>query len=187
MLQFPQIKLGSIINYNDAPCLVVKCDFMKVNRGKPVKQCTMKNLLTGGNFNYSFKSGESIEEADMKKELATFLYISGDSLSFMVSSTYETVELNTEMLGDKADYLKEGLEVHIVYFNDNPISVDLPIKISYTITQTSPAVKGNSVNNITKEAMLETGKVVKVPAFIEEGEKVLINTIEDEYVERDNS
>lgn len=187
MLQFSDIKLGSIINYNDAPCVVTKCDFMKVNRGKPVKQCTMKNLITGNNFNYSFKSGESIEEADMKKEVATFLYASGDTLSFMVTSTYETLELDRSMLEDKADYLKEGLEVYLVYYNDNPISIDLPIKVSYTITQTSPAVKGNTVNNITKEATIETGKIIKVPAFIEEGEKVLVNTIEDEYVERDNS
>jgi elongation factor P len=187
MLQFPQIKLGSIVNYNDAPCVVVKCDFMKVNRGKPVKQCTMKNLITGNNFNYSFKSGESIEEADMKKENATFMYATGDMLSFMIASTFETLDIDKSMLDDKATYLKDGLEVIIVYYNDNPIAVDLPIKISYTITSTAPAVKGNSVNNITKEATIETGKVIRVPGFIEEGEKVLVNTIEDEYVERDNS
>jgi elongation factor P len=187
MLQFPQIKLGSIINYNDAPCVVVKCDFMKVNRGKPVKQCTMKNLITGSNFNYSFKSGESIEEADMAKKQATFLYEADGNLSFMVTETYETIELNKEIMSDKANYLKEGLEVYIVFYNDNPISVDLPIKIGYKIIETSPAVKGNSVNNITKEATIETGRVIRVPAFIESGEKVLVNTIEDEYVERDNS
>ena len=187
MLQFPQIKLGSIINYNDAPCVVTKCDFVKMNRGKPVKQCTLKNLLTENSFNYSFKSGESVEEADMRKEAATFLYDSGDTLSFMVSSTYETLDIQREMLGDKAGYLKEGLEVLIMFYNDNPISVDLPIKISFVITKTSPAVKGNTVNNITKEATIETGKIIKVPAFISEGEKVLVNTIEDEYVERDNN
>lgn len=187
MLQFPQIKLGSIINYNDAPCVVTKCDFVKMNRGKPVKQCTLKNLISENSFNYTFKSGEAVEEADMKRENATFLYGNGDTLSFMVLSTYETLEIDKSMLDDKADYLKEGLEVSIIYYNDSPIGVDLPIKVSYLITQTSPAVKGNTVNNITKEATIETGKVVRVPSFIEEGEKVLVNTIEDEYVERDNS
>ena len=187
MLQFSDIKLGSIVNYQDAPCVVTKCDFMKVNRGKPVKQCTMKNLLTGNNFNYSFKSGESIEEADMKKEAATFMYATGETYSFMVTSTYETLELHEDLLGDQADYLKDGLDVTIVYFNDAPIAVDIPLKISYTITKTAPAVKGNSVNNITKEATIETGKVIRVPAFISEGEKVLVNTAENAYVERDNS
>ena len=187
MLQFSDIKLGSIVNYQDAPCVVTKCDFMKVNRGKPVKQCTMKNLLTGNNFNYSFKSGESIEEADMKKEQATFMYGSGETYSFMVTSTYETLELHADLLGEQADYLKDGLDVVIVYYNDSPIAVDIPLKVSYTITKTAPAVKGNTVNNITKEATIETGKVIRVPAFISEGEKVLVNTAENAYVERDNS
>jgi elongation factor P len=187
MLQFPQIKLGSIISYKDAPCVVVKCDFMKVNRGKPVKQCTMKNLITGNNFNYSFKSGESIEEADMAKKKATYLYAVDQDLSFMLSDTFETLEVNKDLLADKVTYLKDGLEVFIVFYNDNPIAVDLPIKVGYTITETSPAVKGNTVSNLTKEATIETGRIVKVPAFIETGEKIIINTIEDEYAERDNS
>jgi elongation factor P len=88
------------------------------------------------------------------------------------------------MLGDKSDYLKEGLEVTILYFNENAISIDLPVKISYTIVQTAPAVKGNTVSSIMKDAEIETGRIVKVPAFIDIGEKVLINTVEDEYAER---
>lgn len=186
-LDFSNIKLGSVVVFNNQPCVITKCDFLRMQQRKPVKKCILKNLLTGGSENYSFKSGESVEEADLRRESASFMYATGDSLSFMLASTYETIELPVSLLDDKAGYLKEGLEVHLVYFNDGVISVDLPIKISFIVTDTSAVVKGNTVNNIMKEATLETGKVVKVPAFIDIGEKVIINTIEDEYVERDTS
>ncbi len=184
MIDFSQIKLGAVVLYNDQPCVVTKCDFVKMNRGKPVKQSSLRSLISGNSYNYTFKSGENIEEADLKKEKATFMYASGDSLSFMIASTYETVEIPKEVLAGKDDYLREGLEVLIVFFDENAISVDLPIKIDYEIKKTDPAVKGNSVNNITKDAELETGRVVKVPAFIETGERILVNTVEDSYVER---
>lgn len=179
--------MGSVVVYNNQPCVILKCDFLRMQQRKPVKKCILKNLVTGANEHYSFKSGESIEEADLNREKATFMYQSGDLLSFMIISSYETVEIDSEILDDKIGYLKEGLEVQIVYFNDAPISIDLPIKIPFKIAQTSPAVKGNSVNSITKDATIESGKTIKVPAFIEEGEMIVINTVEDEYVERYNT
>jgi elongation factor P len=185
MLDFSNIKLGSVVVFNNAPCVITKCDFLRMQQRKPVKKCILKNLITGNNMDYSFKSGESVEEADLRREPATFMYNSGQLLSFMLTNSFETIDVDAELLDDKAGYLKEGLEVFIVYFNDNPISVDLPIKVSYTITQTSPVTKGNTVNNVLKEATIETGKTVRVPAFIDIGEKVLINTVEDEYVGRD--
>jgi len=184
MLDFSQIKLGSVVIFNGSPSIITKCDFLRMQQRKPVKKCAMKNIITGVNQEYSFKSGESIEEAELKREPASFMYVTGDVLTFMLSSTYETIDLPASMLGDKSDYLKEGLEVTILYFNENAISIDLPVKISYTIVQTAPAVKGNTVSSIMKDAEIETGRIVKVPAFIDIGEKVLINTVEDEYAER---
>jgi elongation factor P len=186
-MDFSEIKLGSVVVYNNQPCVIIKCDFLRMQQRKPVKKCILKNLVTSTNEHYSFKSGESIEEAELNREKATFMYQSGDLLSFMITNSYETVEIESSILDDKTGYLKEGLEVQIVYFNDSPISIDLPIKIPFKVTQTSPAVKGNSVNSITKDATIETGKVIKVPAFITEGETIVVNTIEDEYVERYNA
>lgn len=185
MLNFPDIKLGAVVSYNNQPCVIVSCEFLRMQQRKPVKKCKLKNLITGLNTDYSFKTGDSVEEADLRKEKASYMYTSGDILSFMVENTYETIEVPADLLGGKEGYLKESLEVNIVYFNNEIIAVDLPIKISYTITQTSDAIKGNSVSDILKDATIETGKVVKVPAFIKEGEKVMINTVEDEYVSRD--
>lgn len=186
MLDFPDIKLGKVVQYNGQPCVIIKCDFLRMQQRKPVKKCIMKNLITGNNYEYNFKSGEAVEEADLRKDAATFMYQTGDNLSFMVTSSYETVDINQEMVGDKIGYLKEGQEVFINYFNDNPISVDMPVKISFKILRTDEVAKGNTVSGVLKDATIETGKVVKVPAFIKEGERVVINTIEDEYVEREN-
>jgi elongation factor P len=183
-MNFSDIKLGSVIVYNNQPSVIIKCEFLRMQANKPVKKCVLKNLITGNNDHYSFKSGETIEEADLRRDQATYMYDSGDMLAFLHSSTYETIELPRDMLAEKAEYLKEGLEVSIVYFNDAPISVELPIKVEYVIEHTAPAVKGNTVNNITKDATLETGKIIKVPAFISTGEKIVVNTVEDEYVER---
>ncbi len=185
MLDFSDIKLGKVIIFQDKPCVVTACYFSKVTKGKPTKKCKIKNLITGLSMDYTFKAGERIEEADLRKEKANYLYASDGSLSFMTVESYETVEIEAEMLGGKEGYLKDGLEVLIVYFNDNPITVDLPIKVSYKIIQTSDAIKGNSVSDIEKDAIIETGLTVKVPAFIKEGEFVLINTVEDEYAGRD--
>lgn len=187
MLDFSEIKLGKVVQFNNTPCVIVKCEFLRMQQRKPVKKCILKNLITGNNVDYSFKSGESVEEADLAKKMATFMYRTGDTLSFMESETYETVEIPASIMADKADYLKEGLEVAIVYFNGNPISIDLPIKISYKVTLTADVDKGNTVQGVMKDATIETGKVVKVPGFIKIGEQILVNTVEDEYSERDTS
>ena len=187
MLDFSEIKLGKVVNFENQPCVIIKCDFLRMQQRKPVKKCILKNLVTGRNTEYSFKSGEGVEEADLRREKAQFMYRTGDDLSFMIDSTYETLDLNAEVLGDKVDYLKDGLDVIIQYFNDAPISVDLPIKIAYKVIEADPAVKGNSSSNVMKDAKIETGKMVRVPMFIEEGESILINTVEDEYLGRETS
>jgi elongation factor P len=187
MLNFSEIKLGKIVEFQNAPCVIIECDFLRMQMRKPVKRCKMRNLLTNSVVPHTFYSNDNIEEADMRKEKATFLYSSDESLNFMLSESYETIEIAKEMLGSKQDYLKEGLEVLVVYFNDGVVSVEIPLKVSFVITQTNPVDKGNTVNGVLKEAIIETGKMIRVPAFIKEGEKIIVNTVEDEYVERDTS
>lgn len=185
MLDFAEIKLGKVIQFNNHPCVITKCDFLRKQQRKPVKKCILKNLITGANLEYSFKSGESIEEADLARKMATFMYKSGNTLSFMDAITYETVETPESILGDKVGYLKEGQEIALIYFNDSPISVDLPIKISFKVIDTVDVDKGNTVQGVMKDATIETGAVVKVPGFIKVGEQIYVNTVEDEYSERD--
>jgi elongation factor P len=186
MLDFTEIKLGKVITYQGSPCVVTKCEFLQVQQRKPVKKCIMKNLLSGASLEYSFKSGESIEEADMKRDRAMFMYESGDDLSFMLVDTYETVDIPKSMLEGKIGYLTNSLRVEILSFNDQPISVELPIKVTLVVTNTTEAVKGNTVSDVSKDAVVETGATVKVPAFIKIGDKIIYNTSQDEYAGRES-
>jgi elongation factor P len=186
MLDFSKLKQGKVIVFQGEPCLITKSDHLKMNRAKPTKRCKLRNLISGNVFEYTFKSGEGAEEADIQKKEATFLYQAGDQLNFMLTDNFETVELPMEFLEDKAWYLKEGLEVQIVYFDNKPINVELPIKVSYQVTNTMEVEKGNTVHGVTKDAELEKGKVIKVPGFIKNGEQIIVNTVEDEYSERDH-
>ena len=185
MLSFSEIKIGKVVLFNNKPCIVTKAELRSQPRLAAVKNVVLKDLITGANYPKTFSASESVEEAELRKANATFLYKDGTMLNLMTIDTYETVEIPEEILGDKIGYLKEGLEVQIAFFNDNPITIDLPVKISYLITEAAPAVRGNTSSNITKDATIETGKVIKVPAFIEAGEKIIVNTVEDEYVGRD--
>ncbi len=116
------------------------------------------------------------------------MYQTDDSVSFMLSDTFETLEIPRETLGGKEGYLKDGLEVQVQYFNEEPIGVELPIKISFEVTKTEEFVdRGNTSSNLLKDAEIETGITVKVPSFIKQGDKILINTVEDTYVSRDTS
>ncbi len=185
MLDFSQIKIGKVVIFNDKPCIVTKAELRQQPRLAAVKNTILKDLITGQNYPKNFSASESIEEAELRKEKASFLYATDDMLSFMVSSNFETVDLPKEIIGDQEGYLKEGLEVTICFFNDNPITVDLPVKISYKVTHADMVVKGNTSSNLTKDATIETGKVVKVPAFITAGESIIMNTLDNEYVGRD--
>lgn len=181
MLDFTQIKLGAVVIYNNKPSVIISCDFLRMQASKPTKRCKIKNLITGNTVEYNFKSGESVEEADLKKIKANFLYSSGEEFSFMTADTYETIEVDKSLLGGKEGYLKEGGDVIIVFFNDSPIIVEMPIKVTLKVIRTVEAARGNTVSDVYKEATLETGLEVKVPGFIKEGENIIFNTVEDEY------
>ena len=113
-----------------------------------------------------------------------FLYSDGDTYSFMNIETYVQVELNKKQIENEVKYLKEGLEVIIIFFEGEMLGIDLPEKIDYKITKTEPAIKGNTATNATKDAIVETGMLVKVPLFIEEGEEIIVSTKDGKYVSR---
>lgn len=183
-MDISDIKLGAIILYNGDPCQIIWSNRMRTAQRKPVMQTKLRNIITGKVMEYSFKFGEKIEEADVTREKASFMYADAQGGHFMNQVTYETVDMGTEVLGDQAKFLKEGFEVQIVRFNDRPVSVELPIKVELTVTDAPPNVTGNSGGSITKPVTLETGLVVNAPMFIKEGDMIRIDTRDGEYVER---
>ena len=113
-----------------------------------------------------------------------FLYADGDTYSFMNMETYEQVELNKKQIENEVKYLKEGLEVILIFFEGEMLGIELPEKISFVITKTEPGIKGNTATNATKDAIIETGMLVKVPLFIEQGEEIIVSTKDGKYVSR---
>ncbi len=185
-MDISDIKLGSIILYNNEPFQVIWSNRMRTAQRKPVMQTKLRNILSGKVIEYSFKFGEKIDEADVAREKANFLYADAEGTHFMNNETFETVDMPKDVTLDQEKYLKEGMEVQILRFNGKPMSVELPIKIDLKVTDAPPSVVGNSGGNITKPVTLETGLVVNAPMFIKEGDVVRVDSRTGEYVERAN-
>ena len=178
------MKIGTIILWENQPVMVIWSNRMRTAQRKPVMQTKMRNVITGKVYEYSFKCGESIEEADVVREKGTFLYTDADGTHFMNPQTFETVDINKEVTLEQEKFLKEGMEVSILRFNDKPVSIELPIKIELKVTEAPPSNVGNSGGNVTKPVTLETGLVVNAPMFIKEGDVVRVDTRDGQYVER---
>jgi elongation factor P len=144
----------------------------------------LKNIKTGAVLERTFAAGETFEEPDFEEKTMQYLYSAEKEYYFMDTKTYEQISLTEDQLGDYRWYLKENSEYKVMFFEGQPVSLDLPASVVLKIVSTEPAIKGDSVTNITKNATLETGVVVKVPLFVNEGEHVKIDTRTNEYIER---
>ena len=185
ILDFSDLKsTGQIIKYNGDPYQIIWSNFMRTAQRKPVIQTKMRNLITGKVMEYSFKYGEKVEGADVLRKKMQFLYSDGAGASFMDPQSYETIVLPKELVADQIKFLKEGNDSTVIFFEDKPIGLDLPIKIDLKVVETSPGIKGDTAQGGSKPATLETGHVVNVPLFIKEGDFVRIDSRSGDYVER---
>jgi len=146
----------------------------------------LKNLKTGQVIERTFSAGENFDEPDFSDQAMQYLYSDGESFNFMNSKTYEQVALNADQVGDARSYLQENVEYKILYFEGNPISIEMPASVILKVIEAEPGVKGDSVSNLTKYAVVETGLQVKVPLFIKVGETIKIETATGKYLERVN-
>lgn len=179
------IRKGAVIRHNGNLYVVV--DFQHVNPGKGAAftRTRMKELSTGKVIEITYKSGEAIDIVSVDFRTMQYLYKTGDNYAFMNTSTFEQVEMNGELVTDEAKYLKEGLEVILGLFEEQPVCMQLPKKIQYKVVEAPPAVRGDSAGgNVTKEIVLDNGLHVHAPIFIKEGEEVLVNTETGEYSAR---
>ncbi len=178
------LKIGTIILWEKQPVQVIWSNRMRTAQRKPVMQTKMRNVITGKVYEYSFKFGESIEEADVVREKASFLYADEQGTHFMNQETFETVDIQKVVTEEQEKFLKEGMEVSILRFNNKPVSIELPIKVELKVTEAPPDTKGNSGGNVTKPVTLETGLQVNAPMFIKEGDVIRVDTRDGQYVER---
>ena len=184
MINVNDFKNGLTIEYDGNLYQVLSSEHVKPGKGAAIVKAKLKNLRTGSIAEYSFNAGTKVPTAHVSKSKMQYLYSTGDVYSFMNMETYEQVELNKKQIENEIKYLKEGLEITLIFFENELLGIELPEKIDYKITNTEPAIKGNTATNATKDAYVETGMLVKVPLFIDEGEEIIVSTKDGKYVSR---
>ncbi len=179
-----QLRPGMVIKFNNELYSIFKTEHRTPGNLRGFVQAKMRRLANGSMTEHRFSSEDRVERAILDEVEMEFLYSDGDDYHFMNTETYEQMHLRAEMLGDAVNYLTPQFKVVVIFYEEKPISVDLPPSVDMVIVETEPGLKGATVSNVTKPAKLETGLVVQVPAFIAAGEKIRINTTDGTYIER---
>ncbi len=184
MIEVNDIKTGMTLIIEGGIYQVVDFLHVKPGKGSAFMKTKLKNLRTGGTVERTFNTNVKFEKANIEKSNVQYLYNTGDAYNFMNMETYEQLELSADQLGDDKNYLIENMTVMVSFFQGELLGVILPDKIEMTVVATEPAVKGNTTNNAQKDATVETGMNVRVPLFIEQGEKIIVSTADGKYVSR---
>ena len=175
---------GVTISYEGNIYQVLDFQHVKPGKGAAIVKAKLKNLRTGAIAEQTFNAGIKIPTAHINKQQMQYLYSSGTIYSFMNMETYEQIDIDESQIKNEVKYLKEGLEDYITFYEQEMLGIELPEKIDYKITSTEPAIKGNTATNATKDATIETGLLVRVPLFIDEGEEIIVSTKDGKYVSR---
>ena len=184
MLNLNEIKIGVLLKIADEPYVVIRADHHKMGRSGAVLKTKLKNLLNSNVIEKTFQGNDKAEEAETETNQVNYLYKTETEAYFMNNKNFEQLSLPIEQIGRKLKFLKESLDVDILYFQGQPVSLKLPIKISLKVISSPPGVKGNSAGNVSKIVQLETGAQINAPMFINEGDLVIVNTDTGEYVSR---
>lgn len=184
MLSTSDFRKNLKIKFKGDLYVIVDFQHAKTAQRRAVVRTRLKNLRTGQVLEESFAAGDTVEKPDFSERMMQYLYSADDEYHFMDSRTYEQVALKREQVGDYRWYLQENLEYKVLFFESQPVNIDMPSSVVLKVVEAEPAVKGDSVSNIMKNVKLETGLSVKVPLFIKEGDKVKVDTRSGEYLER---
>lgn len=180
------ITKGLYLNFKNTPHLVVKTEFHSPGKGSAFNKVKMKNIKTGTNLEFTFKSNEQIESLDIASKEMQFLYRSGDEVVFMDPHTFEQVEVGLGLLDGKEGFLNSEIKVYILFYDEVALGVTLPPKVRLKVIEAENATAGNRVNAPKKPVTLETGLVIQAPLFIKPGEIIIVDTETYEYVSRAN-
>ncbi len=179
-----EFKSGLKVMLDGDPCSILENEFVKPGKGQAFNRVKLRNLKTGRVLERTFKSGESLSGADIIEVEMEYLYNDGDAWHFMVPENYEQHAIANQLIGDAAQWLKAQDICIIMLWNGQPISVVPPNFVVLKVTETEPAIRGDTVSGATKSATLETGAVVRVPLFINEGDLLKVDTRTGTYVSR---
>jgi elongation factor P len=184
MFNINDIKNGMTFLFEGNIYQVLEFLHVKPGKGAAFVKAKLRNLRTGSTVEKTFNTSIKLEKAMIEKNEMQFLYADGNNYNFMNMETYDQSELSKEQIGENAKFLKDGLNVLITFYQGEMLGIELPDKIEYVVENTEPAVKGNTTNNARKDAYMENGLMVRVPLFIEQGEKIIVSTKDGEYDSR---
>jgi elongation factor P len=178
------IRIGNILEFENGLWLVTKREHTKPGKGGAFIQAELKNIQTGTKTVHRFRSSEDVSIARVEEKSFKYLYDSGDAITLMDDETFEQIEVSKELLGTQVAYLKDNLAIAVEYYDEAIIGLKIPEQVQAKIVETETTVKGQTANASYKPAVLDNGIRITVPPFIEVGDMVVVNTINDEYVER---
>ena len=179
-----EIRVGMLIEYKDDLWQVLKTQHVKPGKGGAFAQVEMKSVNKNTKLNERFRSSETVEKASVEETKFSYLYEDEHNYFFMNPKTFDQIEVKKEIVGDKGKLLTENLEVSLSFYNDNPISIDLPKQVNCKIELTDVALKGQTVSSSYKPAVLDNGLNIQVPPFIEAGDEIVIDTRNLEYIKK---
>jgi len=174
-------KTGITFQYEDQLWIIIEFQHVKPGKGAAFVRTRIRNLRTKAVLDKTFRAGEKMEKAQIDKESMVYSYSMGDTYVFMNNETYEQLELDKSKLVDVVDFLIEGMDVQVTMFDQEILGITVPEKVTLEVTIADPAVKGNTAQSATKQAVVETGYSLQVPLFVEVGDKIVINTTTGKY------
>lgn len=184
MLPVQDLRNGTTFEMEGVPWVCLSYEHIKLGRGTATIKIKARNLLSGATLDKAFINSARVQDIALDKKEAQYLYEDEENHVFMDKTSFEQYSIPKAILGDQAKFLKDGLEVKLLFWSDRALSIELPLKMEFKVAQADPGFRGNSVTNLYKDAVLENGTKVKVPLFVNEGEVIRVDTRTGEYVER---
>ena len=185
MYSASDFRKGLKVQIDGEPYIMTDFSFSKPGKGQALYRARLRNMITGNAFEKTFRSNDKLEKAALEERTMQYLYCQGEEYIFMDNVSFEQLEISKTQLGDAVNFLTDNMDVEVLQYNGRPIGVTLPNFVNLKVTQSDPWVKGDTSGSDSKPVTLETGYVVQVPPFIEEGDKLQIDTRTGGYVTRE--
>jgi elongation factor P len=179
-----QLKVGNVILHNGKPYRVSSVLHVTPGNWRGMVQTRLVDLVSGNGTEHRFRSEDKVDLADMETHTLKYLYRAGDAFHFMNTENYEMIEMSSDEVGDARDYMIDGTELTVLYFEGKPVAVQPPMFVELVVTETDPMVKGATVAASPKPATLETGLMLRVPQYINVGDRIKVDTRDNSFIER---
>ena len=185
MYSASDLRKGLKVQIDGEPYIITEFDFSKPGKGQALYRTKMRNMITGNQFTQTYRSNDKFEKPDLEERTMQFLYSQDDEFHFMDTSSYDQIFLTGDQLGENKNFLMDNMEVQVLFFDgERPIDITLPIFVNLEVTRADPWVKGDTSGTDTKPVTVETGYKLQVPPFVEQGDRIQIDTRSGEYITR---